>query len=558
MVFLVGVCSFLGAFLPNIASRTRIINEMVPAVFPAAATTATAAIGLLLIWLSRALRRGKFRAWLIALVLSVIAVGMHVLHDLQIEAATLCLLLVALLASSRRNFTARPDPRSKLRLGAVAIGGPAAAAALGASWWAVRGAHLPTTTIWVALAVLALAALLLIVTTAIEPGGGPHRLTAEEHARVRALIDEWGWADSLAYFATRDDRFVVFSPSGQSAISYRVIGSVSLAAGDPLGNPADWPHAITAWLDEARAFGWTPGNLGASERAAAAFDRAGLEVLEVGDEAIVHVAEFSLEGRSMRGVRQAVARVERAGITAECYRVRDLTTQQRIAFREKAIAWRDGAIERGFSMALGRFGQRRDDDGVVVVARTPSGELAGLLSFAPWGKDGASLDLMRRSRTAEVPQNGIVEFMVTSLMNDAERLGITKISLNFSAFRSTFARGERLGAGPATRAWRAILMWASHFAQIEALYRSNSKYRPEWVPRFVVYPRATDLAQVATAAIRAEALVAAPGWYRRLTGNDGRGNAIDEIPEIESEAHVPAGAVVEREHEVDDDRAESR
>ena len=39
----------------------------------------------------------------------------------------------------------------------------------------------------------------------------------------------------------------------------------------------------------------------ASERGAEAFHRAGLDALELGDEAILHVAEFSLEGRSMRG-----------------------------------------------------------------------------------------------------------------------------------------------------------------------------------------------------------------------------------------------------------------
>jgi lysyl-tRNA synthetase class 2 len=361
------------------------------------------------------------------------------------------------------------------------------------------------------------------ILVAMEPADGPTFMSPEESERVRVMLDKYGSNDSLGYFATRDDRHVIFSPSGQSAISYRVVGAVSFAAGDPLGVPADWPEAIKAWLEEAKTYGWTPANLGASERGAAAFHKAGLDVLELGDEAILHTDDFSLEGRSMRGVRQAVARVNRAGITAECHRIGDLTPEQRRALRQKAVEWREGPVERGFSMALGRFGQMRDSQSVVVIAtqRTETTEeLVGLLSLAPWGKDGASLDLMRRTRGAAGfgTENGIVELMVTQLMKDAPSLGIKHVSLNFAVFRSAFERGERLGAGPSTRLWRGVLMQASKFAQIESLYRSNAKYQPEWVPRFIVYPSVSDIPRIATAALRAEAFLVAPIWYLKLTG----------------------------------------
>ena len=59
--------------------------------------------------------------------------------------------------------------------------------------------------------------------------------------------------DSLAYFALRDDKSLIFDPAGTAAIAYRVVAGVSLASGDPLGDPAEWPGAINAWLAEARA-----------------------------------------------------------------------------------------------------------------------------------------------------------------------------------------------------------------------------------------------------------------------------------------------------------------
>ena len=67
---------------------------------------------------------------------------------------------------------------------------------------------------------------------------------------------------------------MVFSPSRKAAVSYRVVGGVSLAAGDPLGDPRAWCGAIAAWLQEADAYGWVPGVLGASEQGGAVFRNA--------------------------------------------------------------------------------------------------------------------------------------------------------------------------------------------------------------------------------------------------------------------------------------------
>ncbi|MGZ4445035.1 MAG: phosphatidylglycerol lysyltransferase domain-containing protein, partial [Nocardioidaceae bacterium] len=444
---------------------------------------------------------------------------------------------------SRKHFTAKPDPRSLSRLVAVLVLGPVVATVLGWMWLAIDAdGQAPGTTFLdrvaqaflglvgisgpvtyvnqtdadraaVALVVLGASVVLLAVLVALQPATGPHPLTDDERGRLGGILQRWGGIDSLSYFALRDDRSVVFSPSGKSAVTYRVVGTVSLAAGDPLGDPEAWPGAISAWLDEARSYGWVPAVLAASERGAEAFHRFGLDALELGDEAILHLADFSLDGRSMRGVRQAVSRCNRAGLTVSCHRVADLSEERRELVLRKAEEWRDGAVERGFSMALGRFGSREDGRSVVVLSTDADGELRGLLHFVPWGEEGLSLDLMRRDRDSE---NGIVEQMVAGVMADAAALGVKRVSLNFAVFRSVFARGERLGAGPVLRVWRSLLLGLSRFWQIESLYRANAKYQPEWVPRFVCFRSSADLPRVGIAALRAEAFLVAPRWVQRF------------------------------------------
>jgi lysyl-tRNA synthetase, class II len=252
----------------------------------------------------------------------------------------------------------------------------------------------------------------------------------------------------------------------------------------------------------------------ASEEGAIAYKRAGLDSLELGDEAVLELDEFSLDGRSMRGVRQAVNRVHRSGYTLDVRRQSQLSAEEISEVCSTAEALRGEDVERGFSMALGRLGDPRDPELVIARARDADGRLVAVLGFVPWGTDGLSLDLMRRANDTE---NGTVEFVVVGVAEQVRALGIRRISLNFAVFRSVFERGSRVGAGPVLRVWHRVLLLASRWWQIESLYRANAKYQPEWVPRFVCFRRAAELPRVAVAAAEAEAFIERPRlrWLAR-------------------------------------------
>ncbi|SCL39486.1 lysyl-tRNA synthetase, class II [Micromonospora rhizosphaerae] len=333
-------------------------------------------------------------------------------------------------------------------------------------------------------------------------------LHPDEEERIRELLARHGGRDSLGYFATRRDKAAIFSASGKAAITYRVVNGVSLASGDPIGDPEAWGPAIEAWLGQAREYAWTPAVMGASEAAARAYHRHGLKVLHLGDEAILLTREFDLDGRDMRPVRQAVHRVERAGYTARVRRHAEISPAELSRLAELATAWRDTDHERGFSMALGRLGDPVDGDCVLVDARDGAGRVRALLSLSPWGADGLSLDLMRRDRTAD---NGVMEFMVATLLGAGPRLGVERVSLNFAVFRSVFEQGARIGAGPIIRLWRHTLLFFSRWWQLESLYLSNAKYQPHWTPRYLCFAERRELARVGIAAAVAEGFVALPG-----------------------------------------------
>ena len=366
-----------------------------------------------------------------------------------------------------------------------------------------RGPH------WIAVSVTVCSAVALIAATVVFLRAAQSKLfaTAQDELDLRRLLAESGARDSLGYFATRRDKSVVFGPGRRSAVTHRVLASVSLVSGDPLGAPDSWPRAIRDWRQEARSYGWYPAVLGAGEEGARAFVAAGLKAIPLGDEAVLGVREFSLRSPQLMPVRRAVERVARAGYTMRVVRHGELDADTLAEIERRAEEWRGDEPERGFSMALNRLGDPTDARCVAVLAADPSGRLRGVLSFVPWGRNGLSLDLMRRDPDAE---NGVTEAMVAALMAACPDLGVARVSLNFAVLRGVFEAAERVGAGPLVRTGNAALVFASRFWQLQSLYRTTARYQPHWEPRYLCYDSLFALPRVAVAAAMAEGFLPLP------------------------------------------------
>ncbi|GIG20021.1 lysine--tRNA ligase [Cellulomonas chitinilytica] len=401
--------------------------------------------------------------------------------------------------------------------------------------------------LWVRAVINLIAAATVVGATVLLFRSPPytHTLDAADEARVRTLLRDYGAEDSLGYFATRRDKAVVWdsgvAQTARAGVSYRVVGSVSLASGNPVGDPLHWAAAIDEWRRQARKNGWSLAVMGAGTAGALAYAQAGLTAWEIGDEAILDMRAFSLAGPGMKAVRQSVTRLQRRGYTTRVSRHEQLDAAQFATLDAAAARWRgDGGDERGFSMALGRLGDRLDGGCVLVEAFDEEGRLRAFLSFVPWGRTGVSLDLMRRDPTAD---NGLVELMVASLAERATAFGAGRVSLNFAMFREAFARGAEVGAGPIARLWRQSLVLASRNWQLESLYRSNAKYQPEWQPRFICFEYTSDLARVGTAAGSAEGFLRRPS-LRLLNRRGGRSSEVDALDRAGEEYAALVGAQI--------------
>jgi lysyl-tRNA synthetase class 2 len=530
----VGAINVISALTPELPARLAVLAGLAPRGLVLAAHALVLPAGFALLVLAHFLARRRQRAlWLAVAILGAVG-ALELLKGLDIEEALVSWALAGLLVWGRAAFGVRHDDRSlatALRSSALAAAlavVAATVAVLAASHWASpspsAGNVLRETLAllalgsgplrfsdafaWLPLAVglLSAGALVTSAWALFRPLRVVHRPPPDA---VRALVRRYG-DDTLSAFKLRGDVQTLVSADGRAFLSYRVEHGVLLVSGDPVGACDALPGLLRETCAYAAAHDLRIGAVGASEAfVSLARAAAGLHALYLGDEAIVATAGFSLEGRPIKKVRQAVCRLERAEYRCELRHVGDLDAAELAELEAVSARWRRGAAERGFSMAMDGL---QLADSVVIVARDGDGRARGFLHFVPaYGRPAMSLSAMRRDY--DTP-NGLTDFLVVRAIQLLGERGIDELSLNFAAF----ARWLHSPAGRVERVLAAAIRRADPYFQIESLYFFNAKFAPRWQPRYLLHEGLAALPLTALAALWVEGQLprpALPAPFRR-------------------------------------------
>jgi hypothetical protein len=163
--------------------------------------------------------------------------------------------------------------------------------------------------------------------------------------------------------------------------------------------------------------------------------------------------------------------------------------------------WRGASAERGFSMAMDDLFAEQE---TLFAVAERAGEVGGFLHLVP-SLNGFSLGAMRRRPSTP---NGLMEFLIASLLLWARERDADEVSLNFCVFSDFLGGG---GGGSRSGVLSRILHVGDRFFQLERLLVFSRKFGPEWRPRFLCVERLTDLPPVGLAYLRVESLLTPPG-----------------------------------------------
>jgi len=502
----------------------------------------SAVLGLGLITVAVQLARRKRRAWVLAMALFAVAALVHLVKGPDPLAAALDVGMLVALASYRTEFRAHGDASSLKQailfvpffLLVVGVFGFVSlltqrefvtpdlsfGGMVEASYGGLIGQDGPYSfehRIFAdffsdALLVLGIAGLLAFLYLVFRPLVRDREPERAARDRAREIVRTYG-SDTLAYFALRRDKSYFFSADGRSVIAYAYVRGYAMVAADPIGPPEDLGEVLDEFLAFCDEEGWGVAFLAVREDATPVYRDRGMHSLYLGDEAILHCRDFSLEGGGMKAVREAVNRVDK-GHTFDL--IRETEASEALIEELNVISdeWRDGAEERGFTMELGQDVEGTEEDFVLAIARErPAGEgsgegrVAGFLRFVPcYGDDpGYSLDLMRRRPDSA---NGLTEFLIANAALSLGASGVERLSLNFAAWGRLLDDAEGMGIGG--RLQRRVAKALNPFFQIQSLRDFNEKFEPEWLPRSIVIDDPGDLLKVATLYASIEGFISVP------------------------------------------------
>lgn len=510
MVFASGAVMMLASLLPATSAWTEELEILVPLGFVEGGALLSSALGACLLVVAHGLLRRVEGAWWLAMGALLAGAVVSLVHGIDYQRAMILGLAALILLPARQEFyRATRLTRNVLGLRWILMMACLVGALAGvfffahkavpyetSLWWQFASDHAAPRSMRAGLVGLLVLALLLL-RYALRPGHLAEVLPdAATLDRAQAIIASQPRPEATV--ALTGDKALLFSPSGQSFLMYRTQGRSWIALHDPIGRPDELQALAWDFHDAAYAANARPVFYSVSAASATTWIDMGMVAHKFGEEAVVDLRAFTLEGPERKKLRAAFARAGRDGLT---FSLLPLPHDPALLAELKEIsdAWLKSKIgeEKGFS--VGSFDPDYLNRTPIAVVRH-EGRIAAFANL--WlteVKARASIDLMRHRD--DIP-NGVMDLLFTSLLLHFKKEGHAEFSLGNAPLSGLDARR---GVRMSTHVGAFVYRHGGQFYNFEGLRSFKQKFGPKWEPIYVAVPPRANLMAVArdlVAAIR--------------------------------------------------------
>ena len=518
--FLAGIVLLFSGATPASPGRLDLLNRLLPLGVIETSHFLGSIAGAGLLVLSHGLARRLDAAYYLSSILIGVGMGASLLKGFDVEEAVLLLVVLLVLRRARPAFDRRAaffEARFSPAWIAALVGGLAASVWLGL--FAFQHVDYAAESFWrVALAgeasrflrgSVGAASVVLLVGLARLLGHPPHEVAPPDDAALadasRIVAASPATAANLVFLR---DKGVLFDGDGgdrRGFVMYGVQGRTWVAMGDPVAPLERRRCLIRRFLERVDDYDGSPAFYEIGHEGLHLYADFGLTFVKLGEEAIVDLTTFTLDGAAGARARQTARRLERDGGLFRVLAPGDVGAHLE-ALRRVSDDWlaQKAAAEKGFSLGffdaayLQRFPVgviERDGESQAFANLWPGGTAAGELS----------VDLMRFSRDA--PKNAMEALLVHVLLWGRGQ-GYRRFSLGMAPLsgfeRSPVApRWQRLGA--------FLYEHGEAFYAFQGLRAFKEKFAPSWEPRYLACRSGLALPRVLA---DVSALIA--GGYRRI------------------------------------------
>ena len=291
------------------------------------------------------------------------------------------------------------------------------------------------------------------------------------------------------------------------------MGRVAVVLGDPIGLETDFPSIIESFKDVCTQNDWMPCFYQTQPDTLELYKRLGFEAVSIGNEGIVNLETFNLEGKAGKPMRTPVNRLTKLGHRFTVYQppIGDKLLGELRCISDEWLTTMRGSEKR---FSLGWFDDEYIRNSPIGVIANAEGWMTAFVNFVPeYQLNEISVDLMRKRREIE---NGTMEFLFVSMFQWAKAQGYQRFNLGLSALSGV---GDNPEDPAIERVMHFVYENVNQFYNFKGLHEFKEKFHPEWSPRYLIYPGAANLA---------------PCWLAVVQANSGNRNLLGQLLKAQS------------------------
>jgi phosphatidylglycerol lysyltransferase len=519
LIFVLGIVNIISVLTPAMPERLRLLKDYLFVDFVSFSNSFVFITGLFLLVTAAFMLRGLRTAWWFAVGLSIISVFGHITKGIDYEEATIALLIIGSLIGTRKQYYVKTNPRlgtvglqtAMLSMAAVMLYGVVGFYFLDkrhfhidfniyqSFWYTLQNFFLIGNSDLIPrdafardfiylIKISGFASISFLVYSLVRPYVFKITPTDEERSRAKSLSQQFG-NSALDFFKTYSDKFIYAPPDINAYISYRVSRNFAVVLENPVAeNIQEMKKCVSSFGNYCYENGLKEIYYRVPKESLSVYFELSKKSLFLGQEGVVDLNSFSLEGGEKKSIRNALNKIREQGYTTHINTppLRDGLIQKLKAVSDEwlRLTGRDEII-----FSQGMFVESEIKEQTVISIENHEEKIIAFLNIIPdYVKNEGTYDLLRK--TADAP-NGIMDHILVELFKYFKANGIRYVNLGFAPM-SGLDDPHNFTEKSMKFAYEKIRSFSHYKGQRDY----KEKFNPQWNDKFLIYSNDYDLLQV--------------------------------------------------------------
>jgi phosphatidylglycerol lysyltransferase len=518
LLLLLGVINIVSVLTPAIHSRLAFLKDFLPIEAIRVSNYFVLVAGLFLLVTAAFMLKGLRMAWYFAIALCVLSLVGHLTKAIDYEEAGFSIIVLVILIGSRKEYYIKHNSRLRfigiqttlLSILAVLLYGVIGFYFLDQkhfdidfSWWQsirytlqnfllVGSSDLVPQDAFArgflfSINISGFLSIAFLIYTLIRPYILKMDTSEEEFEAAKADLEKYG-NSAIDYFKTYRDKLIYTTDEFEGFIAYRIAGNFAVVLELPVTLPENRQGFIKSFDRYCIESGMKSLYYRVSEESLDDFVSLGKKRLFLGQEGVVDLTAFSLEGGSRKSIRNALKKVSDQGFHTKIYNgpIKDGLLQK---LKSVSDEWLKETEREEIVFSQGIFIWDELKNQTIITVENTEEKIVAFLNVIPdYVKGEGTYDLIRK--TADAP-NGVIDFIMVALFNHLKEQDYSAVNLGFAPLSGLITPHNFT-----ERSMRFAYEKIRSFSHYKGLRASKEKFSPVWHNKYLIYDQDYDLLQV--------------------------------------------------------------